>query len=104
MENLDIIILTAVLVTLFIVFSIWTYKELSSFDKEINIKDTSPRANLIKFMQTLFEEDISIKDKKVIYKVVNRTISDMESDGVYFTKDIKEKLKEYRLSANQISN
>lgn len=98
MQNLDIIILTAVLSTLFIVFGIWTYIELSSFDEKItnDIKNGGPRVNLMKFMQRLFDEDITIKEKKVIYKVVKRTISDMESDGVYFPKDIKEKLKEYR--------
>jgi len=98
MENLDIVILTAVLSTLFIVFGIWTYRELSSFDKKnhSDMKDGGPRVSLMKFMQRLFDEDVSGKEKRVIYKAVKRTISDMESDGVYFTRDIKEKLKEYR--------
>jgi len=98
MENLDIIILTTVLVTLFIVFGIWTYRELSSFDKKNrnDVKDGGPRVNLMKFMQKLFDEDISIREKKTVYKVIKRTISDMESDGVYFSRDIKDKLKEYR--------
>ena len=98
MENLDIIVLTTILSTLFIVFGIWTYREFSSMDDKtsFDIEEGGPRANLFKFMQRLFDEDLSIKDKKIIYKVVKRTISDMESDGVYFTKDIKVKLKEYR--------
>jgi hypothetical protein len=100
MENLDIIILTAVLSTLFIVFGIWTYRELSSFDEKTHnsVKNSNggPRVNLMKFMQKLFDEDITVKEKRVVYKVVKRTISDMESDGVYFSRDIKDKLKEYR--------
>jgi len=104
MENLDIIILTTILSTLFVVFGIWTYRELSSFDEKTrnSVKNANggPRVNLMKFMQKLFDEDISTNDKKVIYNVVKRTISDMESDGVYFSEDVKEKLKTYRDELN----
>jgi len=102
MENLDIILLTTVLSTLFVVFGIWTYKEFFSFDEKNpnSIKDGGPRVNLIKFMQRLFDEDISVKEKKIIYKAMKRTISDMESDGVYFSSNVKEKLKEYRDELN----
>lgn len=31
--------------------------------------------------------------KKIENKVLNRTISDMETDGMYFTTEIKEKIK-----------
>ena len=98
MENLDIIILTTVLSTLFVVFGIWTYREFASLNKDSHIaaKEGGPRAQLMKFMQGLFDKDISIKEKKVIYSVVKRVISDMESDGVYFSEDVKEKLSEYR--------
>jgi D-ribose pyranose/furanose isomerase RbsD len=54
----------------------------------------------MKFMQGLFDTDVTIKEKKVIYSVVKRVISDMESDGVYFSEDIKEKLSEYRDELN----
>ena len=45
---------------------------------------------------SLVQKEASKKEKKIIYKSVNRTIADMESDGMYFPEEIKEKLKEYR--------
>jgi hypothetical protein len=55
------------------------------------------RDALFVFMQKLFDQDyIPKKEKKKIYSAVKRTISDMESDGIYFPEEVKEKLKEYR--------
>jgi hypothetical protein len=100
MENLDIIILTTIISTLFVVFGILMYKEFSSMEKNGYQYDPNAkkygRDALFVMMQRLFEEDVPVKDKKVIYKAVNRTISDMESDGMYFPEDVREKLKEYR--------
>jgi len=98
-ENLDIIILTTILSTLFIVFIILVYKELSSVDENSykTATDGGPRVYMMKLMGRLFDEgSTSLKEKKAIYNAVKRTISDMESDGVYFSKDVKDKLKEYR--------
>jgi hypothetical protein len=47
-------------------------------------------------MQKLFDEEVPKKEQKVIYNAVKRTISDMESNGMYFPDEVKEKLKEYR--------
>jgi hypothetical protein len=98
MENLDIIILTTILSTLFIVFGILMYKELSSVDQNNhkNGKEGGPRVYLIKMMARLFDDEIPTNERKVIYKAVKRTMADMESDGIYFPDDVREKLKQYR--------
>jgi hypothetical protein len=101
MENLDIIILTSIISTLFIVFGILMYKELSNVDKngwqyDPNAKKYGREA-LFVLMQRLFDEDsVPKKERKTIYKAVKRTIADMESDGMYFPEEVKEQLKEYR--------
>ncbi len=100
MENLDIIILTSIVSTLFIVFGILMYKEFSNMEKngyqyDPNAKKYS-RDALFEMMARLFEDEAPKEEKKVIYKAVKKTISDMESDGVYFPEEIKDKLQEYR--------
>jgi hypothetical protein len=94
MENLDIIILTTILSTLFIVFGILMYKEFSNMEK--NGYEYDPNAKkygrdaLFVMMQRLFDgETVPKKEKKVVYQAMFRTIADMESDGVYFDDDIK---------------
>ena len=100
MENLDIIILTSIVSTLFIVFGILMYKEFSNMEKNGYHYDPNSkkygRDALFDMMARLFEDEAPKEEKKVIYKAVKRTISDMESDGVYFTEEIKDKLEEYR--------
>ena len=108
MENLDIIILTSVISTLFIVFGILMYKEFSNMEKNGYQYDPNAkkygRDALFEVMARLFEDEdvtkarkkISKKEKEIVYKAVVRTISDMESDGIYFPEEVKEKLKEYR--------
>ena len=108
MENLDIIILTSVVSTLFIVFGILMYKEFSNIEKNGYQYDPNAkkygRDALFDMMARLFEDEhvtkarkkISKKEKEIVDKAVARTISDMESDGIYFPDEVKEKLKEYR--------
>jgi hypothetical protein len=103
MGNIDIIILTSILSTLFFVFGFLVYKEFSSLDENSykTAKDGGPRVYLMKLMERVFDESsIPVKEKKAVYKAVKRTMSDMESDGVYFPEDVKEKLKEYRDELN----
>jgi len=72
MENLDIYILTSIVATLFAVF-------------------------LFVLAAKLFEDEkVPKRDKEIIYKAVNRTIADMESDGIYFSEDAKEELRKQR--------
>ncbi len=99
MENLDIIVLTSILSTLFVVFGVLVYKELTNLDENSykTTKAGGPRVHLLKLMEKVFDNrSIPVEEKKMIYKAVKRTISDMESDGMYFPDDVKEKLKEYR--------
>ena len=108
MENLDIIILTSVVSTLFIVFGILMYREFSNVEKngwqyDPNAKKYG-RDALFDMMARLFEDEhvtkarkkISKKDKEIIYKAMHRTIADMESEGIYFSDDVKEEMRKQR--------
>ena len=100
MENLDIIILTTIVSTLFIVFGILMYKEFSNMEKNGYRYDPNAkkygRDALFDIMARLFEDEAPKEEKKKIYKAMYRTISDMESDGIYFPEEVKEKLEEDR--------
>jgi hypothetical protein len=97
MENLDILILTTIISTLFIVFFGLMYREFSRMEEEgykSNPNDKKyGREALFVMIQKLFDnesiEKIKPKDKKIIYRAMFRTIADMESDGVYFDEDVK---------------
>ena len=54
------------------------------------------RDALFEMMARLFEDEAPKEEKKVIYKAVKRTISDMESDGIYFSEEAKEELRKQR--------
>lgn len=100
MENLDIIILSTIVTTLFVVFGIYTYKELKNGVVESTGEESGPRANMVRFVGKLFDDDMNKKrnprQQAMVYSNVRRTISDMESDGVYFPKEVKDKLKQKR--------
>lgn len=99
MENTDLIVLTSIIATLFLVFIIAIYKELSTIDENSykHSKEGGPRVALFNLMARLFEDEkIPVKEKKRIYKAMHRTIADMESDGMYFSEEMKEELKKHR--------
>lgn len=103
MEKLDIIILTSIVATLFLVFFIAVYRELKNVDEDSykNQKEGGPRVQLINFVGSLFDDQsIGNEDKKMIFKAMNRTIADMESDGLYFPESVKEELKKRREELN----
>ena len=103
MENLDIIILTSVVATLFAVFFIAIFREVRSIDvtKPDYSKDAGPRARMIELVGGVFDSSrTTVKDRKVIMKAITRTISDMESDGIYFTQEVKEELEKQREELN----
>jgi hypothetical protein len=102
MENLEIIILSTIVSTLFVVFGVLMYKELASVDDDTwkTSKDGGPRVYLMKMMGRLFDDEIPTSERKVIYKAVKRTMSDMESDGIYFPEEVRERLKQYREELN----
>jgi len=99
MENIDIIILTSVVATLFAVFFIAIYREVKSIDvtKTDYSKDNGPRARMIELVGGVFDsKKTSARDRKVIMKAISRTIADMESDGIYFPEEVKDKLEKQR--------
>jgi len=101
MENLDIIILTTIVSTLFAVFFILMYKEFSKMEKEEytykpNVKRYG-RDGVYDLLERLFDDELQTTSQKVkLFKTIDRTISDMESDGMYFSQEIKEKLEKER--------
>ena len=91
--DMDIILLTAVISTLFIVFIIAVYREFSVMENETYVyqKESGPRAGLVNFVGNLASnKSLTSDEKKVIYKAMHRNIADMESDGVYFDNSLKE--------------
>ena len=101
MENLDIIILSTIVSTLFVVFGIVMYKELkNASDQSDDLYETSPRANMIRFIGSIFDSEstskMTKKEKVAVYNAVKRTMADMESDGVYFPEDVKKELERKR--------
>jgi predicted Holliday junction resolvase-like endonuclease len=101
MENLEIIILTTIVSTLFLVFFVLMYKEFSKMEKEeytykADVKRYG-RDGIYNLLERLFDDETKSKSQKAkLFKTIDRTIADMESDGMYFSKDIKEKLEKER--------
>ena len=96
MENLDVTILTSILAVAFLVFIIATYKEFKHMD--INPYESNKRGEAIvqlnKFVDKILEnKSISKTEKKIIANVMDKTIADMETDGVYFSDDVRKALK-----------
>ena len=90
---MDIILLTAIISTLFIVFIIAVFREFSVMENETYVfqKETGPRAGLVNFVGNLaLNKSLTPEEKKVVYKAMYRNIADMESDGVYFDNSLKE--------------
>jgi hypothetical protein len=101
MENLDIYILTSIVATLFIVFGISMYREFSRMGKEgyqynPNEKKYGREALFVLAAKLFEDEKVPKRDKEIIYKAVNRTIADMESDGIYFSEEAKDELRKQR--------
>lgn len=97
MENLDIIILTSIVATLFVVFFIAMYREFSrmgtdGYQYNPNAKKYGRDALFVLASKLFEDEKVSKKEKKIVYKAMFRTMADMESDGVYFDDDIKREI------------
>jgi hypothetical protein len=101
MENLEIIVLTTIVSTLFVVFFILMYKEFSKMEKEEytykpDVKRYG-RDGIYNLLERLFDDELQTKSQKVkLFKTIDRTISDMESDGMYFPQEVKDKLEKER--------
>lgn len=101
MENFDVIILSAVAAIGFIIFIVGCFREFSKMEKE----EYRPSTNVRKFgrdaiydmMERMFDDNKQTKEDKVkLIKTLDRTIADMESDGLYFSEEVKEKLEKER--------
>jgi hypothetical protein len=101
MENLDIIILTSFVVVAFLVFIIASVREFTKMEKEEytykpNVKKYG-RDAVYDLLENLFDDTKKSKEDKLnLFKTIDRTISDMESDGMYFSEEVKEKLEKER--------
>lgn len=88
MENVDVILLTIVVVVSFVVFIVTSLKEFNRMEEEPYEyeKATGPtRAALFNALSDLFEDDeIPKKSRDKFKRTITRTISDMHSDGVRF--------------------
>jgi hypothetical protein len=97
MENLDVLILTSIIATAFVVFIIATYREFVHMSKNPHLyrrrADIGSRVEFANFMGKLFDnKKMSKKKKKVVYQAMFETMADMESDGVRFPEDVKKEL------------
>lgn len=89
----DIILLTTIISTLFVVFGIAVYREFVVMDTEKYTfqKEFGPRAGLVNFVANLTANKTLTKEElEVIYQAIQRNIADMESDGVYFDPSLKD--------------
>ena len=101
MENLDVIILSAVAAIGFVVFIVGCFREFSKMENEeyrpsVGNKKFGRDAIYDMVERMLDETKKSNKDKIQLLKRIDRTIADMESDGMYFSEEIKEKLEKER--------
>jgi len=103
MENIDIIILTSVVLIAFVVFIVTCLREFFKMEKvgytyNPNEKKYG-RDALYYLIERLFDDTNTVKSEKVkLLKVIDRTISDMESDGVYFPDELKDIIEQERES------
>jgi hypothetical protein len=97
MENLDVIILTILVVVSFVVFIATSVKEFGRMEeKPYKFEKASgfTRAALFNALSSLFtEEDLPEQTRNRIKNNLKRTISDMETDGVYFPDKGRKKQK-----------
>lgn len=101
MENIEIVILSVVVMIAFLVFIITSIKEFSKMEKEEYKYDPNAkrygRDGIYYLLETLFEDvSLSKGDKKTLIKTIDRTMADMEFDGIYFPEKVKEDLKKKR--------
>lgn len=101
MENIDIIILTFIAIIAFSIFIITSLKEFNRMTNDDYQYDQKSkkygRDYVFQLLERLFDDKATSNSEKVILmKTIDRTISDMESDGVYFSDEIKEKLEKER--------
>lgn len=97
MENLDIIILTVLVVSAFVVFIVTSVQEFTKMEEkpyEFEKASGFTRAALFNVLSSLFDDDeIPEKTREKYKNSIKRTISDMETDGVYFDEKVKKSME-----------
>ena len=101
MENLDVILLSAFAATGFIIFIVGCFREFSKMEKEdyrpSPINKKFGRDAVYDLLEGMFDDTKQTKEERIkLVKTLERTISDMESDGMYFSNDVKKKLEKER--------
>ena len=101
MENIEIVILSVVVMIAFVVFIVTSIREFSKMEKEEYKYDPKGsklgRDAIYYLLESLFEDvSLSKNDKKSLIKTIDRTMADMESDGIYFPEKIKDDLQKKR--------
>jgi hypothetical protein len=98
MDNTGIIILSIVVMIAFVVFIVASIKEFSKMGEGYEYKKpVFGRDALFHVLENFLNDDsLSQKEKKSLLKTIDRTISDMESDGMYFPEEIKDELEKQR--------
>ncbi len=83
MENLDLIILTTIVVILFMVFILATFKEILEDAKKpfTGGEEGGPRAEMIKFVGKLFsDERMEPQEKKELLTIIKKSIEEINVD------------------------
>jgi uncharacterized protein YpmB len=83
MENLDLIILTTIVVILFMVFILATFKQFMEDAKNPykGGKERGPRADMIEFVGRIFSDDhIEPKEKKELLNIIKKRIDGIDVD------------------------
>jgi hypothetical protein len=101
MENLDVLILSAFAATGFVIFIVGCFREFAKMEKEEYKPSTGNkkfgRDAVYDLMERMFNDANKTKEEKVkLIKTLDRTIADMESDGMYFSDEVREKLEKER--------
>lgn len=95
----EIVLLTSIVATLFVVFGIAVYREFNVMEETQykHTKESGPRAGLVNFVGNLASnQSLTKKEKQIVYNAMQRNIADMESDGVYFGESIKEIMRKQK--------
>ncbi len=81
-NNIDLVVLTSVVVILFIIFIIATIKELSKMSsEELAKKEGGPRADMIRYIGALFTDDSIEPGKKITFlNAVKAMIDDIPEE------------------------
>lgn len=88
---MEIIILTAIICTLFVVFI------FGPLFYAHTIETTREDLSLASFLKSLSTKNGALKkNKRETIRAMSQTISDMESDGIYFPENVREELKRRR--------